>query len=120
MTAHSIINAALISRRIMPIDGCCTCACCNDDTLFPSDMDVSGYWKAHNEALSARYLGPCCNGCTDAHVQCAGCDVAVPLEDAAIDNDGDHWCDRCQTASPAQQAAQYRADNERADRNRSR
>ena len=116
MTVHSIINAALISHRIMPINGCCTCACSNDDTLFPSDMDVSGYWDIHNEAMSARYLGPCCNGCTDAHVQCAGCDVAVPLEDAAIDNDGDHWCDRCQTASPAQQAAQYRADNERADR----
>jgi hypothetical protein len=116
MTAHSIISVALISRNLPPIDGCCTCACCNDDTLFRSDMDVSSYPRHHNDAMKTRYLGPCCNGCTDAHVQCAGCDVAVPLEDAATDNDGDHWCEKCQTVSPAQQAAQSRDDNERAER----
>lgn len=116
MSIHHTISKALISRHMLPLDGCCTCACCNDDTLFRSDMDVSGYWETHNDAMKARYRGPCCNGCTDAHVQCAGCDVAVPLEDAATDNDGDHWCENCQAVSPVQQAAQYRADNERAER----
>lgn len=116
MSIHHTINAALISRNLPPMDGYCTCACCLDDGLFRSDMDVSGYPRHHSDAMKARYMGPCCSGCTDAHVQCACCDVAVPLEDAATDNDGDHWCEKCQTVSAVQMAARNRDDNDRIER----
>jgi len=95
MTIHHTMNAALTSRHMMPMDDYCTCACCNQDDLWRSEMDVSGYRTAHNDAMKLRYLGPCCNACTDAHVQCAGCDVATPADEARQDNDGDFWCGGC-------------------------
>ena len=103
MGAHAAISHALAQRHLLPFDGQCICACCNDDTLWRADMDVSAYRTAHNDAMKLRYLGPCCNACTDDHVQCAGCDVATPVDDTRQDNDGDYWCENCE-----QDARDYR------------
>lgn len=45
MTIQDTMNAALVSRGMMPMDGYCTCESCNKSGLDRDDLSAAGYCR---------------------------------------------------------------------------
>ena len=78
MTAHDLMNTALISRGILPLTS--VCPCCGDG-LHRDDMMGSAFRADVTEALVTRYGAPVCFACADAHTLCDDCGMAIHEDD---------------------------------------
>lgn len=101
MNAH-LINAALLARDMLPLDGDCTCPACGETQLTRDEMADREPW------MLATYNAAICRICADNHPECAVCGSIVTPDEAV---NGMHWY--CSDEHAADQDAEHRCDMER-------
>lgn len=67
MTKHTAINAALVSRGLLPISF--VCGCCGDE-LDRDDHMGDAFTDEHTEAVVEAYGFNVCHACADAMIVC--------------------------------------------------
>lgn len=104
MTIHTALNLALVANGSLPMDGACSCPCCNQDDLWRDDIASEEHFhKLTLGKMRERYGAPVCFACAESHVLCGKCDA--PIADTEVTNidyhSGETLCAACEFAGVA-------------------